>query len=167
MSTNYGLELQHRTSPLQIFYSSCSTKLLSLVGIRIGHHVAALKGALPPEQRLHYRAARSKLPGHPEFSLTPGVKFSSVSVTRSPTAKRPCSVLAQMVPRRQHRLPDWPLPNILQQWTCSVPFSIQAGWCAVIEEGLRSTVLAMLDTLAPTNPSRGRLVFNIATGRQS
>ncbi|KAM6498975.1 hypothetical protein JOM56_006923 [Amanita muscaria] len=93
MSTNYGLELQHRTSPLQIFYSSCSTKLLSLVGIRIGHHVAALKGALPPEQRLHYRAARSKLPGHPEFSLTPGVKFSSVSVTRQPRKDRVLSWL--------------------------------------------------------------------------
>jgi transketolase N-terminal domain/subunit len=26
---------------------------------------------------LHYREANSKLPGHPELGLTPGVKFSS------------------------------------------------------------------------------------------
>jgi transketolase N-terminal domain/subunit len=48
-----------------------------------GHRVAtqyilsALEGALPVEQLLHYREAHSKLPGHPELGLTPGVKFSS------------------------------------------------------------------------------------------
>ncbi|ORX36956.1 putative transketolase [Kockovaella imperatae] len=48
-----------------------------------GHRVAtqyllsALDGAIPVEQLLHYRAANSKLPGHPELGLTPGVKFSS------------------------------------------------------------------------------------------
>ncbi|EJT98028.1 transketolase [Dacryopinax primogenitus] len=48
-----------------------------------GHRVAtqyilsALNGDLPPEHLLHYRAAYSKLPGHPELGLTPGVKFSS------------------------------------------------------------------------------------------
>ncbi|KAK0199960.1 thiamine diphosphate-binding protein [Desarmillaria ectypa] len=48
-----------------------------------GHRVAvqyllsALEGALPVEQLLHYREANSKLPGHPELGLTPGVKFSS------------------------------------------------------------------------------------------
>ncbi|KAK0450338.1 thiamine diphosphate-binding protein [Desarmillaria tabescens] len=48
-----------------------------------GHRVAvqyilsALEGALPAEQLLHYREADSKLPGHPELGLTPGVKFSS------------------------------------------------------------------------------------------
>ena len=26
---------------------------------------------------MHYREAESKLPGHPELGLTPGVKFSS------------------------------------------------------------------------------------------
>jgi transketolase N-terminal domain/subunit len=36
-----------------------------------------MDGAIPPEQLLHYRAAHSKLPGHPELGLTPGVKFSS------------------------------------------------------------------------------------------
>ncbi|KAH6909286.1 transketolase [Coprinopsis sp. MPI-PUGE-AT-0042] len=48
-----------------------------------GHRVAtqyllsALKGAIPPEHLLHYREANSKLPGHPELGLTPGVQFSS------------------------------------------------------------------------------------------
>ena len=48
-----------------------------------GHRVATqyllsvLEGSLPAEHLLHYRAANSKLPGHPEFGLTPGVKFSS------------------------------------------------------------------------------------------
>ncbi|KAJ8072015.1 hypothetical protein PM082_015573 [Marasmius tenuissimus] len=48
-----------------------------------GHRVAtqymlsALEGALPIEHLLHYREANSKLPGHPELGLTPGVKFSS------------------------------------------------------------------------------------------
>lgn len=48
-----------------------------------GHRVAtqylmaALNGDLPAEQLMQYRAANSKLPGHPELGLTPGVKFSS------------------------------------------------------------------------------------------
>ena len=48
-----------------------------------GHRVAtqyffcALNGDIPAEHLLHYRAANSKLPGHPELGLTPGVKFSS------------------------------------------------------------------------------------------
>ena len=48
-----------------------------------GHRVAtqyllsALEGSLPAEQLMHYREANSKLPGHPELGLTPGVKFSS------------------------------------------------------------------------------------------
>ncbi|GJJ12442.1 hypothetical protein Clacol_006684 [Clathrus columnatus] len=48
-----------------------------------GHRVAtqyilsALHGDLPAEHLLHYREANSKLPGHPELGLTPGVKFSS------------------------------------------------------------------------------------------
>ena len=41
------------------------------------YFLAALHGDLPPEHLLHYRAANSKLPGHPELGLTPGVKFSS------------------------------------------------------------------------------------------
>lgn len=49
----------------------------------LGHRVAtqyllaALDGAIPAEHLLHYREANSKLPGHPELGLTPGVKFSS------------------------------------------------------------------------------------------
>lgn len=48
-----------------------------------GHRVATqylmatLHGELPAEQLMHYRMADSKLPGHPELGLTPGVKFSS------------------------------------------------------------------------------------------
>ncbi|KAG6888792.1 hypothetical protein C0995_005977 [Termitomyces sp. Mi166 len=48
-----------------------------------GHRVAtqyllaALEGSIPAAQLLHYREANSKLPGHPELGLTPGVKFSS------------------------------------------------------------------------------------------
>ncbi|MBW0463746.1 hypothetical protein O181_003461 [Austropuccinia psidii MF-1] len=48
-----------------------------------GHRVAtqyllsALSGHLPAEQLMMYREAQSKLPGHPELGLTPGVKFSS------------------------------------------------------------------------------------------
>jgi len=49
----------------------------------LGHRVAsqyllsALHGDIPPEHLLNYRSAHSKLPGHPELGLTPGVKFSS------------------------------------------------------------------------------------------
>jgi len=48
-----------------------------------GHRVAtqyllaALDGKIDPDHLLHYREAGSKLPGHPELGLTPGVKFSS------------------------------------------------------------------------------------------
>lgn len=48
-----------------------------------GHRVAtqylmsALEGHLPAEQLMKYREGNSKLPGHPELGLTPGVKFSS------------------------------------------------------------------------------------------
>lgn len=48
-------------------------------GHRVGtqYLMAALSGSLPAEQLMHYRMAGSKLPGHPELGLTPGVKFSS------------------------------------------------------------------------------------------
>ncbi|KAG2017553.1 transketolase [Coprinopsis cinerea AmutBmut pab1-1] len=48
-----------------------------------GHRVAtqyllaAMEGSIPAEHLLNYRAANSKLPGHPELGLTPGIKFSS------------------------------------------------------------------------------------------
>ncbi|MGQ9870829.1 transketolase C-terminal domain-containing protein [Leptodesmis sp.] len=48
-------------------------------GHRVGtqYLMAVLHGDLPAEQLMHYRVAGSKLPGHPELGLTPGVKFSS------------------------------------------------------------------------------------------
>ncbi|KAF9223308.1 thiamine diphosphate-binding protein [Gyrodon lividus] len=60
-----------------------SEKYLPIVFDEAGHRVATqyllsvLEGSLPAEQLLHYREANSKLPGHPELGLTPGVKFSS------------------------------------------------------------------------------------------
>src|ERR1700678_4016797 len=48
-----------------------------------GHRVATqyslsvLTGAMPAEKLLHYREYNSRLPGHPEKLLTPGVEFSS------------------------------------------------------------------------------------------
>ncbi|KAJ3515922.1 hypothetical protein NLJ89_g1449 [Agrocybe chaxingu] len=60
-----------------------SDKFLPTVFDEAGHRVAtqyilaALEGAIPAEHLLHYREADSKLPGHPELGLTPGVKFSS------------------------------------------------------------------------------------------
>jgi len=48
-----------------------------------GHRVATqylwavLEGHLPADRLLEYREYDSKLPGHPELGLTPGVKFSS------------------------------------------------------------------------------------------
>ncbi len=48
-------------------------------GHRVGtqYLMSTLNGDLPAEQLMQYRAANSKLPGHPELGLTPGVKFSS------------------------------------------------------------------------------------------
>jgi transketolase len=48
-----------------------------------GHRVATqylmavLNGDLPQEELVKYRGANSRLPGHPELGLTPGIKFSS------------------------------------------------------------------------------------------
>ncbi len=48
-------------------------------GHRVGtqYLMSVLSGAMPAEQLMQYRQANSKLPGHPELGLTPGVKFSS------------------------------------------------------------------------------------------
>ncbi|PFH48463.1 hypothetical protein AMATHDRAFT_5765 [Amanita thiersii Skay4041] len=60
-----------------------SNKFHPVVFDEAGHRVAtqyilaALEGSLSTEQLLHYREANSRLPGHPELGLTPGVKFSS------------------------------------------------------------------------------------------
>ncbi|GFZ52295.1 hypothetical protein JCM24511_10068 [Saitozyma sp. JCM 24511] len=59
------------------------SKFVDILFDEAGHRVATqyllavLDGHLPPEHLLHYREANSKLPGHPELGLTPGVKFSS------------------------------------------------------------------------------------------
>ncbi len=45
--------------------------------VAIQYLMAALHGALPAQQLAHYREAHSRLPGHPERGLTPGVTFSS------------------------------------------------------------------------------------------
>ncbi|TFK35604.1 transketolase [Crucibulum laeve] len=60
-----------------------SDKYFPVIFDEAGHRVAtqyilaALDGFIPPEHLLHYREANSKLPGHPELGLTPGIKFSS------------------------------------------------------------------------------------------
>ncbi|KAI0322555.1 thiamine diphosphate-binding protein [Amylostereum chailletii] len=60
-----------------------SDKFYPVIFDEAGHRVAtqyllsALQGHIPPDHLLQYRAANSKLPGHPELGLTPGVKFSS------------------------------------------------------------------------------------------
>ncbi|EKM57780.1 uncharacterized protein PHACADRAFT_251622 [Phanerochaete carnosa HHB-10118-sp] len=60
-----------------------SNKFVPILFDEAGHRVAtqylvsAIDGHIPPEHLLHYREANSKLPGHPELGLTPGVKFSS------------------------------------------------------------------------------------------
>lgn len=48
-------------------------------GHRVGtqYLVSVLRGHMPAEQLMYYRTADSKLPGHPELGLTPGVEFSS------------------------------------------------------------------------------------------
>lgn len=57
--------------------TACLSLLLQGHRVAVQYILSALEGALPAEQLLHYREANSKLPGHPELGLTPGVKFSS------------------------------------------------------------------------------------------
>jgi len=48
-------------------------------GHRVGtqYLISVLRGHMPAEQLMQYRMSGSKLPGHPELGLTPGVEFSS------------------------------------------------------------------------------------------
>ncbi|KAK6581254.1 hypothetical protein PZA11_005945 [Diplocarpon coronariae] len=68
---------------LEAFFAHSTEKYLPVVYDESGHRVAtqyllsALHGHIPFEHLLHYREANSKLPGHPELGLTPGVAFSS------------------------------------------------------------------------------------------
>ncbi len=68
---------------LDAFFRGAPDKFVPIFFDEAGHRVATqylmavLNGDLPKEDLLNYRAANSKLPGHPELGLTPGVKFSS------------------------------------------------------------------------------------------
>ena len=59
------------------FFSLDDSSFLKGHRVATQYILAALEGTLPAEHLLHYREAESKLPGHPELGLTPGVKFSS------------------------------------------------------------------------------------------
>lgn len=68
---------------LDAFFRGAPDKFVPIFFDEAGHRVATqylmatLHGELPQEDLLNYRGANSKLPGHPELGLTPGVKFSS------------------------------------------------------------------------------------------
>jgi transketolase N-terminal domain/subunit len=68
---------------LEALFQHSTEKFVPVVYDESGHRVAtqyllsALHGHMPFEHLLHYREANSKLPGHPELGLTPGIKFSS------------------------------------------------------------------------------------------
>jgi len=65
------------------FFRGASERFLPVFFDEAGHRVATqyliavLRGQLQAADLLHYRAAHSRLPGHPELGLTPGVEFSS------------------------------------------------------------------------------------------
>jgi transketolase len=68
---------------LDAFFRGAPDRFLPVFFDEAGHRVATqylisvLRGQLPAEALLNYRAAHSCLPGHPELGLTPGVQFSS------------------------------------------------------------------------------------------
>lgn len=68
---------------LDALFRGAGEKYVPVFFDEAGHRVATqylmsvLNGDMPAEQLMHYREAGSKLPGHPELGLTPGVKFSS------------------------------------------------------------------------------------------
>jgi transketolase len=68
---------------LDAMFRGAGDKFVPVFWDEAGHRVAtqylmaAIHGDLPAEQLMKYREADSKLPGHPELGLTPGVKFSS------------------------------------------------------------------------------------------
>ena len=68
---------------LLAFIAGAPNKFIDTFFDEAGHRVATqyllatLDGHIDPEHLLNYREANSKLPGHPELGLTPGVKFSS------------------------------------------------------------------------------------------
>ncbi|WP_094554392.1 transketolase C-terminal domain-containing protein [Synechococcus sp. 1G10] len=68
---------------LDAFFRGKPDQFLPVFFDEAGHRVATqylisvLRGELPAEALLQYRAAHSRLPGHPELGFTPGVQFSS------------------------------------------------------------------------------------------
>ena len=68
---------------LDALFRGAPDKFVPIFFDEAGHRVATqylmsvLHGHMPAEQLVHYREAHSKLPGHPELGLTPGVQFSS------------------------------------------------------------------------------------------
>lgn len=68
---------------LDAFFRGAPDKFVPIFFDEAGHRVATqylmavLNGDLPKEDLLNYRGAESRLPGHPELGLTPGIKFSS------------------------------------------------------------------------------------------
>ncbi|OKH34665.1 transketolase [Calothrix sp. HK-06] len=68
---------------LDAFFRGAADQFVPIFFDEAGHRVgtqylmSTLHGDLPEQQLLRYREAHSKLPGHPELGLTPGVKFSS------------------------------------------------------------------------------------------
>lgn len=68
---------------LDAFFRGAPDKFVPIFFDEAGHRaatqylMATLHGELPAEELVRYRQAHSKLPGHPELGLTPGVKFSS------------------------------------------------------------------------------------------
>lgn len=68
---------------LDAFFRGAPDKFVPIFFDEAGHRVATqylmavLRGHLSAEALLHYREAHSKLPGHPELGLTPGIQFSS------------------------------------------------------------------------------------------
>ncbi len=68
---------------LDAFFRGAPDHFVPIFFDEAGHRVATqylmavLRGELQPEALLRYREAHSRLPGHPELGLTPGVQFSS------------------------------------------------------------------------------------------
>ena len=68
---------------MDAFFNACPDKFVKTFFDEAGHRVAtqyllaALKGHIDPAQLRFYRKGHSKLPGHPELGMTPGIEFSS------------------------------------------------------------------------------------------
>src|SRR5262249_14718775 len=63
--------IAHGTPIVPIFYDEAGHRVATQ------YLLSVINGDLTPEQLLHYREYNSRLPGHPEKGLTPGIQFSS------------------------------------------------------------------------------------------